>query len=88
MDESDPVEEKKLSVKERINLLTATIASSESIAAAASAASAASAGAVAKLKKVERKSMAPKFVTPLVGVMVEPGAPVLMEAIIDGKQSV
>jgi len=28
--------------------------------------------------------MAPKFVTPLVGVMVEPGAHVLMEAIIDG----
>lgn len=66
-------------------MLTATIASSESVTSAVSVGgSAAAPGAVAKVKKVERKAMAPKFVTPLVGVMVEPGAHVLMEAIIDG----
>lgn len=75
------MEEKKLSVKERIHLLTATIASESAAPAAIPAAAAA-----VKPKKVERKSTAPKFVTPLVGVMVEPGAPVLMEAVIDGNR--
>lgn len=35
-------------------------------------------------KKTQRKNVAPKFVTPLTGVMVEPGANIQLEGILDG----
>ena len=38
-----------------------------------------------KMVKTQRKSVAPKFVTPLVGVIVEQNARVMMEAIMDGE---
>jgi hypothetical protein len=38
-----------------------------------------------KMVRTQRKSVAPKFVTPLVGVIVEQNARVMMEAIMDGR---
>ena len=38
-----------------------------------------------KVVKNQRKPIGPKFVTPLVGVMIEPNSLVEMEAIIDGN---
>ena len=35
-------------------------------------------------KKSQRKDVGPKFVTPLTGVMVEPGADIQLEGILDG----
>lgn len=35
-------------------------------------------------KSVQRKEVAPKFVTPLTGVMVEPGATIQLEGVLDG----
>lgn len=35
-------------------------------------------------KKIQRKNVAPRFVTPLTGAMVEPGASITLEAVLDG----
>ena len=74
----DQTDDKAPSVKEMANLFRAKGASSTSSTSI-------SAPAPLKIVKAQRKTVAPKFVTPLVGVIVEQNAHVVMEAIIDGK---
>lgn len=59
-----------LSVKQRANLFCAADPAPSKVAQ--------------PLKKSQRKDIAPKFVTPLTGVMVEPGANIQLEGILDG----
>ena len=79
VDGSGEPEEKRMSVKERISLFA-----SQSVVEPAEGTEA-TADSVPKIKKVQRKQIAPKFVTPLVGVMVEPDSLVEMKGIIDGQ---
>jgi hypothetical protein len=69
----DNEEEPKLSVKQRASLFAGTAAPD-----------AAKSTPVQVAKKTQRKDVAPRFVTALTGVMVEPGANIQLEGILDG----
>lgn len=64
-------DEPKLSVKQRASLFAGTTEQPIKTGPA-------------QLKKNVRKDIAPKFVTPLTGIMVEPGANIQLEGILDG----